>query len=77
MTSAPCCASCDERIRIAVQDEREACAAIADDYVRDAVGTLFRTGRLLIDEQKGRVEAAEKIAEAIRERSYTNGGPHR
>lgn len=68
--------TCEERIWAAVRAEREACAAIADDYVRDALGTLERTSRLLVDELKGRVEAAEKIGEFIRDRSKTNGkGP--
>jgi len=58
-------------IRDAVKLEREACAAIADDYVRDALGVSSRYG--LHDEQKGRVEAGEKIAGDIRARSQTNG----
>lgn len=60
-------------IRDAVAFERAACAAIADDYAQDALGASSRYG--LGGEMKGRVEASEKIAEAIRARARLNGEP--
>lgn len=67
---------CAERVIEAVTEEREDCAAVADDYARDAVETAkSNTDPFILTETKGRREAATKIAADIRRRGHRNGKP--